>query len=52
MMAGELDEFQKEEDDEFEAYVDSIAKEEDEADLEHPIKFGPNAYYELELRNL
>ena len=52
MMAGELDEFQKEEDDEFEAYVEQIANEADEADLENPIKFGPNAYYELELRNL
>ena len=52
MMAEELEEFQNQQDEDFEAYVEQIAKEEDENDLDNPIKFEPNQYQELELRDL
>lgn len=52
LMNDELDEFQTQQDEEFEQYVDAIAKEEDEKDLENPIKFEENKFEELELREL
>ena len=52
LMAGTLAEFEQQEEEEFDAYVEQISKEEDEGELENPIKFGPNAFYELELRDL
>lgn len=36
----------------FNQYVEAISREEDETELENPSSFGPNPYYELELRDL
>ena len=47
---GELEEFEKNEADEFDQYIESIQKEEEDA--QNPIKYGFNPYYELELKSL
>ena len=44
MMTDELEEFQQQQDEDFEAYVEQISKEEDENDLDNPIKYEPNQY--------
>ena len=45
-----LEAFEKEESEAFEAYVEAITKEEEE--VADPVVYGPNPYYELELKSL
>jgi len=52
LMAEELEEFEKEEEEAFNSYVEQIAQAEDDADLEDPIKYEDNKFYELELKDL
>jgi hypothetical protein len=52
MMEGaeELAEFERLEAEAFDAYIEAISKEEE--DIVNPIVFGPNPFYELELKSL
>lgn len=52
MMEGseELDEFEKQEAEAFDSYIEQITKEDEDAT--DPIVFGPNPFYELELKSL
>ena len=45
-----LEEFEKKENEEFELYVEAITKEDEE--IVDPIVYGPNPFYELELKSL
>lgn len=46
----ELAEFERAEAEAYDSYIDAISKEDE--DVEDPIKFGPNPFYELELKAL
>lgn len=46
----ELEEFEKQEAEAFDAYIDAITKEDEDA--VDPVVYGPNPYYELELKCL
>ena len=47
---GELEEFERNEAEAFDQYIESIQKEEDDA--QNPVTYGMNPYYELELKSL